>query len=196
MKYTFKRMFGYSLFGGILLSVVVIFILESAIANISAPLISTIFAKDNYEYSISVPDYWDRYYTDVATDMINSDISDKIIYTGNNSEYLILGVSEFPDVYDVQMYKTYAALDVFEKYGMDVVFEYLNYNGKHIYYSQFEISGINHVVGFVENKDFILDFEYKRPSSNNINEGLYTIISSIERFEVKEVDLNGQVNAK
>lgn len=196
MRYTFKRMLGFSLFGGILLSIVVIFILENAIANITGPLISTIFAKDDYEYSISIPDYWDRYYTDIATDMISSDISDKIIYTGNNSEFLILGVNEFPKVYDAEMYKTYTALDIFEKYGLDTTLEYLPYNNKHIYYTKFEISGVNYVVGFVENKDFILDFEYKRPSSNNINEGLYTIISSVERFEVKEVNMNGQINAE
>lgn len=196
MKYTLKRMIFCSIFAAILLSVVTIFNLEKAITNWAGPLVSTIFSKDDYEYSISIPDYWDRYYPSDTSDMVDSTLADKIIYTGNNSEYLVLSVSEYPDVYDPELYKTYMAMEVYGKYGVESNVQYLKHNDKHIYYLHFELSGINHVVGFVENKGFIIDFEYKRPSTNNINEGLYTIISSIERFKVKEVDINGQVNAE
>jgi len=196
VRYSFKRMFICSVFAAITLSVIAIVNLEHAIDNWSGPLISSLFSKDDYEYSISIPDYWERYYPSDTSDLIDSTLEDKIIYSGNNSEYLILSVSEYPAVYDPELYKTYMAMEVYGEYGIESETEYLKHNNKNIYYIHFELSGINYVIGFVENKGFIIDFEYKRPSTNNINEGLYTIISSIERFKVKEVDINGQVNAE
>lgn len=189
MKYTFKRMIGLSIFGSILMAIIVIFVLENTIMTLTNPLVTTIFAKDDYEYSISIPDYWEKYQS-------GNNGQNSIIYTGNNSEYLTIDVEDFPEIYDAEMYGAYKGLDIYEKYGVNVEFNYSKNNNKNVYTTRFKIDDINYVIGFVENDGFILNFEYKRPSSNNINEGLYTIISSIERFKVEEVELNGKVNAE
>lgn len=193
MAYTRKRMVFMSLAVSIFLTIVAIYVFETNIVNSTGRLISSIFAKDDYEYSISIPDYWERYYTSTTTDLVtDSNVADKIIYTGNNGEYLALLIEDKPELYDATLYSTYISMDIRNRFLMDKQLESLPYDGKYIYYTQFEALGINYVIGFVENKGFLLKFEYKRPSSNNINEGLYAIISSVERFKVEEVDSIGQ----
>lgn len=184
MKYSKKRMVSVALIGAILLSSILIFTLEKLFMGMTSPLVTNIFAIENYEYSVSIPDYWERYTSETS-----------VIYTGNNSEYLTLEVSEKTETYNPELYAMYAALEINQKYNINAPeFETTEFNGKYISKIKFSLFETNYIVGFVENDNYIIDFEYKISSNNDINNALDNIITSIERYELKEVELeNGTV---
>lgn len=192
MKTTFKDSLIVSLLSALVLTGMFIYVFETRIIpDISNNLVSTIFTTNdrNYEYTISIPDYWDVYTKNSETG--------EMIYTGNNSEYLTINVSKKEDTYDASLYSTYRALEIYGKYNVELEnFEEKKINGKFVFSTSFNVLDNNHVVGFVENEDFLIDFEYKRPSTNNINASLYNIVTSIEQFEVEEVNLDGEVVEK
>lgn len=173
-----------SLLGAIILSGILIFKFENIFENIKRPLVTHIFGIEDYEYSISIPDYWEKFSTNDNT----------VIYTGNNSEYLTLEINELPEPYSRELYGTYAALEIKDKYGGNQP-EFLSeeVNDKYIHKIIFSSGTTNYVVGYVENGDFLIDFEYRMSTLNDINENLDNIITSIERYEIKEVDLDGNV---
>ena len=192
MKTTLKDSIIVPLLSAIIITGVFIYSFEThMIPNLANTLVSTIFTTNdkNYEYTISIPDYWEVYTKNSETG--------EMIYTGNNSEYLTINVVEKEENYDSVLYSTYRALKVFNKYNVRLEdFEERKVNDKFVFSTSFNVLENNHVVGFVENDDFLVDFEYKRPSTNNINASLYNIITSIEQFEVEEVNLNGEVIEK
>ena len=184
IKYTKLRMFAVALLGAILLSGVTIFMFEKSIPSFTNPMITAIFASEDYEYSLSIPDYWDKYSADIK--------ESKVVYTGNNSEYLSIQASEYPKTYDSEMYGTFKALEFSRKYNVtDIKFEKQQINDIPIYVAKFSVNKLDYVVGFSENDGFIIDFEYRIASENSINTNLYNIISSIERFKIEEVEING-----
>ena len=90
------------------------------------------------------------------------------------------------------MYGTFKALEFSRKYNVtDIKFEKEQINDIPIYVAKFSVNKLDYVVGFSENDGFIIDFEYRIASENSINTNLYNIISSIERFKIEEVEING-----
>lgn len=184
IKYTVTRMIVVALIGAILLSGMIIFVCEKSFGNFTNPLISAMFVDEKHEYSIKIPEYWIKYNADATTG--------KVIYTGGESEYISIQPSEIPNNYNAKMYGTYKALDLSNKFNVtDLQFNETIHNGKYIYETSFVIKNLIYVVGFVKNDNFILDFEYRITDENDINTSLHNIITSVEQFEVKEVDIDG-----
>ena len=185
MKYTVSRMWKVSLFGAILLTIMSIFILENAFSNSSSPLMLNIFRANNYEYTINIPDYWEQ-----SLDKSGHDV----VFTGNNSEYLVLDiVNKDVKTYNPELYGTYKTMAITEAYGIEnPELKYDKINGKITYKISFIHDDMNYIVGFIDNDTYIVDFEYKRTTKNDINAALNSIITSIEQFEVKEVTTDGE----
>lgn len=181
--FTYKRLFTSVLIAVLLCSAFSIFVFEKLALSSNEPLMTYIYNKDQYDYSISIPTYWGKV----------EDTTHDIMFSGNNYEYFSLDFSEKESSYDKITYGTFYSLKLNETYGItEPKFETLENNNLFIYKTTFTLSENNYVSGYIDCGNYLVQFEYKRTDKNDINKGLNNIISSIQRFEVKEVSLDEQ----
>lgn len=188
MIYTRRNVFVVAIIASIICSAMFIWNFENNYAA-SSGLITSIFQNDDYEFSIYLPS---TYSTKSPFGIYD------VVYSGANGETLSIVTSEKANDYNLTQYGTYLALNINQKYNNEISPSISQnvVNGKNVYTMSFDYNGYTCVDGFVENQDFLIDFSYRVESSNDVNSRLYEILTSIERFEVEEVSIDGKVAAE
>jgi hypothetical protein len=182
MIYTKKNLFIVAICAALLFSISFIYLFETKYIN-NSNLITGLFHSDDYEFSIYIP-------SDYSASSLSNEFD--IVYTGTNGEKLKLLSATKDENYNAKQYGTYKALETKEKYNGEIspTISEGNINNKYIYKIEFEYNENSYIIGFVENPEFIINFDYIIPKGKEINNSLYNILTSIERFEVKEVSMD------